>query len=64
MTQADLPLAGLSVLTLMLFLLPPGSEVKVTFGALCLVLDVVFLAYTSNLASHAPSHTPIIGESL
>lgn len=55
-----LPAAGLSVMTFVLFVLPPGAGEKVVFGLLCLILDVIFIAYTSQVVAHAPSHTPLI----
>ncbi|XP_045584801.2 neuronal acetylcholine receptor subunit alpha-4 [Procambarus clarkii] len=57
-----LPAVGLSILTFVLFLLPPCAGEKIIFGGLCLILDVLFLAYTSNVVTHAPSHTPLIIE--
>ncbi|XP_069953837.1 neuronal acetylcholine receptor subunit alpha-2-like isoform X2 [Cherax quadricarinatus] len=57
-----LPAVGLSILTFVLFLLPPCAGEKIIFGGLCLILDVLFLAYTSNVITHAPSHTPLIIE--
>ncbi|KAK7086858.1 Neuronal acetylcholine receptor subunit alpha-7 [Halocaridina rubra] len=55
-----LPAACLSLLTLILFLLPPGAGEKIIFGGICLILDFLFINYTSNTAYHAPSHTPLI----
>ncbi|XP_071547983.1 neuronal acetylcholine receptor subunit alpha-5-like [Panulirus ornatus] len=55
-----LPAVGLSLLTFVLFLLPPGAGEKLIFGGLCLILDVFFIAFTSHVVAHAPSHTPLI----
>ncbi|XP_045584874.2 neuronal acetylcholine receptor subunit alpha-2 [Procambarus clarkii] len=55
-----LPVTGLSLLTLVVFLLPPGAGEKLTVGGLCLILDMLFVAYTSHVVAHAPSHTPLI----
>lgn len=57
-----LPAVGLSLLALVLFLLPPAAGEKVTLGGFCLVLDLIFIAYTSNTVAHSPSHTPLIVE--
>ncbi|XP_042231012.1 neuronal acetylcholine receptor subunit alpha-6-like isoform X2 [Homarus americanus] len=57
-----LPAVGMCILTVVLFLLPPGAGEKLVFGGLCLILDLLFIAYTSNIVSHAPTHTPLIIE--
>ncbi|KAG7163898.1 Acetylcholine receptor subunit alpha 1-like 1, partial [Homarus americanus] len=51
-----IPVAGMCILTVVLFLLPPGAGEKLVFGGLCLILDLLFIAYTSNVVSHAYSH--------
>ncbi|KAG7163895.1 Neuronal acetylcholine receptor subunit alpha-5-like, partial [Homarus americanus] len=50
----------LSILTVVLFLLPPKAGEKLVFGGLCLILDLLFIAYTSNIVSYAPSRAPLI----
>nr|AGK89910.1 nicotinic acetylcholine receptor subunit alpha 11 [Pandalus japonicus] len=55
-----MPAACLSILTLVMFLLPPGAGEKIIFGGLCLVLDLLYINYTSFAINHAPSHTPLI----
>ncbi|XP_064100634.1 neuronal acetylcholine receptor subunit alpha-7-like isoform X1 [Macrobrachium nipponense] len=55
-----MPAACLSILTLVMFLLPPGAGEKIIFGGLCLVLDLLYIDYTSYAINHAPSHTPLI----
>lgn len=55
-----LPIVCLSVLTLILFLLPPAAGEKLIFGGLCLTMNLIYIAYTSSVISHAPSHTPLI----
>lgn len=54
------PVICMSLLTLVVFLLPPAAGEKVVFGGLCLVLNVLFLDYSANVIGHAPSHTPLI----
>ncbi|KAG7163896.1 Neuronal acetylcholine receptor subunit alpha-6-like 2, partial [Homarus americanus] len=54
------PALCMCILTVVLFLLPPGAGEKLVFGGLCLILDLLFIAYTSNIVSHAPTHTPLI----
>ncbi|KAK7024370.1 hypothetical protein SK128_021933 [Halocaridina rubra] len=54
------PALGLSVLTLVIFMLPPAAGEKVIFGVLCLLLDMIFIAYTSFIITMAPSHVPLI----
>lgn len=55
-----IPAVCLSILTLVLFLLPPDAGEKMTFGGLCLILNVLFIAYTTHVVSYAPAHTPLI----
>ncbi|XP_042231016.1 neuronal acetylcholine receptor subunit alpha-6-like [Homarus americanus] len=54
------PVVCLSILTVVLFLLPPKAGEKLVFGGLCLILDLLFIAYTSNIVSYAPSRAPLI----
>ncbi|XP_066974094.1 neuronal acetylcholine receptor subunit alpha-6-like [Macrobrachium rosenbergii] len=56
------PAIGLSILTLVVFLLPPAAGEKVIFGILCLLLDMVYIAFASSTISLAPSHLPLIVE--
>ncbi|XP_068218644.1 acetylcholine receptor subunit alpha-like 2 [Palaemon carinicauda] len=56
------PAIGLSLLTMVLFLLPPAAGEKVLFGILCLILDMLFIAYASYTISLAPTHLPLIVE--
>ncbi|KAK7086859.1 hypothetical protein SK128_013717 [Halocaridina rubra] len=56
------PAACLSILTIVIFLLPPGAGEKLVFGGLLLLLDLLYIDYTSNAINHAPSHTPLIGK--
>ncbi|XP_068230803.1 neuronal acetylcholine receptor subunit alpha-7-like [Palaemon carinicauda] len=55
-----MPAACLSILTLVMFLLPPSAGEKIIFAGLCLVLDLLYIDYTSYAINHAPSHTPLI----
>lgn len=54
------PALGLTILTLVVFLLPPAAGEKMIFGVLCLILDMIFIGYTSFIITLAPSHTPLI----
>lgn len=56
----QIPALALSLLTGVVFLLPPGAVEKVVVGTLCLVLDMQFLAYSAAAVPHSPSHTPLI----
>uniref|UniRef100_A0A2P2I4Y1 Acetylcholine receptor subunit alpha-type acr-16-like n=2 Tax=Hirondellea gigas TaxID=1518452 RepID=A0A2P2I4Y1_9CRUS len=56
----QLPALALSLLTGVVFLLPPAALEKVVVGILCLVLDLQFLAYATATVPHSPSHTPLI----
>ncbi|XP_066943054.1 acetylcholine receptor subunit alpha-type acr-16-like isoform X1 [Macrobrachium rosenbergii] len=56
------PALGMSLLTLVLFMLPPAAGEKMTFGVLCLLLHVVFIAYSSYIINITPSHLPLIIE--
>nr|AGK89911.1 nicotinic acetylcholine receptor subunit alpha 12 [Pandalus japonicus] len=55
-----LPVVCLCLLTLVLFMLPPGAGEKVLFGGVCLILDFLYLNYVTNEVNHAPTHTPLI----
>ncbi|KAG0716550.1 Acetylcholine receptor subunit alpha-type acr-16 [Chionoecetes opilio] len=55
-----MPVVALCVLTFIMFLLPPCAGEKLIFGGICLILDVLFIAYASLVVAHAPSHTPLI----
>ncbi|XP_066942948.1 neuronal acetylcholine receptor subunit alpha-5-like isoform X2 [Macrobrachium rosenbergii] len=55
-----LPVGCLSVLTVLLFLLPPTAGEKMILGGLCLISNLVYIAYASFVISHAPSHSPLI----
>ncbi|XP_050735862.1 acetylcholine receptor subunit alpha-1-A-like [Eriocheir sinensis] len=55
-----MPVVALCILTFIMFLLPPCAGEKLIFGSVCLILDVLFIAYTSVTVAHAPSHTPLI----
>ncbi|KAK8401125.1 hypothetical protein O3P69_002704 [Scylla paramamosain] len=57
-----MPVVALCILTFIMFLLPPCAGEKLIFGGICLILDVLFIAYSSITVSHAPSHTPLIVE--
>ncbi|KAK7065296.1 Ubiquinol-cytochrome-c reductase complex assembly factor 1 [Halocaridina rubra] len=54
------PAVGLSILTLVLFFMPPAIGEKLIFGGLCLLLDLLFIFYTNMTISMAPNHTPLI----
>ncbi|XP_063585213.1 neuronal acetylcholine receptor subunit alpha-3-like [Penaeus indicus] len=54
------PVICMSLLTLVVFLLPPAAGEKIVFGGLCLILNILFLDYSANVIGHAPSHTPLI----
>ncbi|XP_042894280.1 neuronal acetylcholine receptor subunit alpha-6-like [Penaeus japonicus] len=54
------PAVCLSLLTLLVFLLPPAAGEKVTLGGFCLVLDLIFLIYVSSVVGIARSTTPIL----
>ncbi|XP_037778238.1 neuronal acetylcholine receptor subunit alpha-7-like [Penaeus monodon] len=55
-----MPAACLTLLTLVVFLLPPAAGEKVVFGGLCLILDTIFIGYCTSVVGHAPTHTPLI----
>ncbi|KAK8731864.1 hypothetical protein OTU49_007307, partial [Cherax quadricarinatus] len=55
-----IPAVCLSLLTLVVFLLPPGAGEKLIFGGFCLLLNLLFLTYTTQVVVHAPTHTPLI----
>ncbi|KAK8731872.1 hypothetical protein OTU49_007310 [Cherax quadricarinatus] len=54
------PVVCLSLLTLVVFLLPPAAAEKLTVGCLCLILHLIFVAYTSHVVAYSPSHTPLV----
>ncbi|XP_018016548.1 neuronal acetylcholine receptor subunit alpha-5-like [Hyalella azteca] len=53
-------LVALSLVTGVVFVLPPGALEKALLGGLCLLLQLHFLAYTAAFIPHSPSHTPIL----
>lgn len=55
-----MPAACLTLLTVVVFLLPPAAGEKIVFGGLCLLLDTVFIGYCTFVVGHAPTHTPLI----
>ncbi|KAF2365713.1 Neurotransmitter-gated ion-channel ligand-binding domain [Trinorchestia longiramus] len=58
--MVKLPAALLSLLTGILFLLPPGGSEKTVVGTLLVMLQLQFLAYTKHIVDISPSHTPLI----
>lgn len=54
------PAVVLSLLTAVLFLLPPGSVEKMVIGSLIILADIIFISHCSNIVDHSPSHTPLI----
>ncbi|XP_071548424.1 neuronal acetylcholine receptor subunit alpha-3-like [Panulirus ornatus] len=60
MWTVKIPVVCLTLLTLVLFLLPPDAGEKVTLGGLCLTLNMLFIAYTNHVVSYAPTHAPLI----
>ncbi|XP_068230804.1 acetylcholine receptor subunit alpha-like 2 [Palaemon carinicauda] len=55
-----LPVGCLSVLTVLLFQLPPTAGEKMILGGLCLISNLVYIGYASFIIGHAPSHSPLI----
>ncbi|XP_018016553.1 acetylcholine receptor subunit alpha-type acr-16 isoform X1 [Hyalella azteca] len=56
----QMPAIALSLVTGVVFVLPPGALEKALLGGLCLLLQLHFLAYTAAFIPHSPSHTPIL----
>ncbi|XP_042894016.1 neuronal acetylcholine receptor subunit alpha-7-like [Penaeus japonicus] len=54
------PVICMSLLTVVVFLLPPAAGEKIVFGGLCLVMNIIFVDYAVNAIGHSPSHTPLI----
>ncbi|XP_066942950.1 neuronal acetylcholine receptor subunit alpha-7-like [Macrobrachium rosenbergii] len=54
------PVVGLSVLSILLFLLPPAAGEKLILGGLCLLMDLVYIETVTTTVAHSPSHTPLI----
>lgn len=59
-TTIFVPAVCLSLLTLIVFLLPPSAGEKVTIGGFCLVLDLIFLIYVSSVIGVTRSTTPLL----
>ncbi|XP_047487492.1 neuronal acetylcholine receptor subunit alpha-3-like [Penaeus chinensis] len=59
-TTIFVPALCLSLLTLIVFLLPPSAGEKVTIGGFCLVLDLIFLIYVSTTIGVTRSTTPLL----
>lgn len=55
-----IPAACLCFLTLVMFLLPPGAGEKVVFGGVCLILNFLYINFTSYVVNYAPTHAPLI----
>ena len=53
--------AALSLLMLVLFLLPPTAGEKITFGGLCIVLNLLYVAFVYCLIRPPATSTPLIG---
>ena len=51
----------LSILTGIVFVLPPVAVEKVIVGILVVILNLQFLTYITATIPHSPSHTPLIG---
>ncbi|XP_050688037.1 acetylcholine receptor subunit alpha-type acr-16-like [Eriocheir sinensis] len=55
-----IPAVCFSLLTLVIFLLPPDAGEKITFGGICMLLHLLFLVFVSDTVRSAPTHTPLI----
>ncbi|XP_069995010.1 neuronal acetylcholine receptor subunit alpha-7-like [Penaeus vannamei] len=55
-----IPVFSFLLLTLMVFLLPPDAEEKVTLGGFCLVLEALFFGYVSYASGFSHSQAPAI----
>ncbi|KAG0715238.1 Acetylcholine receptor subunit alpha-like 1 [Chionoecetes opilio] len=54
------PAACLILLTMVVFVMPPGAGEKITFGGICVLLNLVFLVFTNDTVRSAPTHTPLL----
>ncbi|ROT74790.1 nicotinic acetylcholine receptor subunit alpha 10 [Penaeus vannamei] len=57
-----IPVFSFLLLTLMVFLLPPDAEEKVTLGGFCLVLEALFFGYVSYASGFSHSQAPAIAQ--
>ena len=57
----QMPCVVLSLLTVIVFILPPSSGEKVMVGGLALIMDFLFLLAVSQIIQHSANHTPYIG---
>ncbi|KAK8393225.1 hypothetical protein O3P69_013319 [Scylla paramamosain] len=56
------PAACLILLTMVVFVLPPGAGEKITFGGICLLLNLLFLVFAHGTVNNAPNTTPLLVE--
>uniref|UniRef100_A0A0P4W8G7 Uncharacterized protein n=1 Tax=Scylla olivacea TaxID=85551 RepID=A0A0P4W8G7_SCYOL len=54
------PAVCLVLLTVVLFILPPGAGEKIVFGGMNIILNLMFLIFAHGTVRNAPSHTPLL----
>ncbi|XP_018016555.1 neuronal acetylcholine receptor subunit alpha-7 [Hyalella azteca] len=58
--MVKVPAVVLSLMTSLIFMMPPGSTEKLVVGCLLVLLQLQFLAYVDDVVVLSPSHTPLI----